>query len=54
MEPEDSIKVNVRSMEERNESFELHSSDRVQQLRQLASERFRKLFVLLLIGRYRH
>lgn len=40
------IRINVRSIEDRNESFELSRSDNILRLRQLASERFRELCMI--------
>lgn len=41
MDPGENIKVNVRSIEDRNEGFELNRNDNILKLRQLSGERFR-------------
>lgn len=54
MGPGENIKINVRSIEDRNESFELKPSDNILKLRQLASERFRGIYIFFVIFRDRH
>ena len=54
MDSGENIRINVRSIEDRNESFELDRSDNILKLRQLASERFREACILPIIFRDRN
>ena len=54
MDSGENIRINVRSIEDRNESFELSRSDNILKLRQLASERFREICMTFVIFRDRN